>query len=264
MSAELLSQAIQHCGVLAESHRNDLLRDKAREVLAISPGHQIGLMYLCRASNNLGAYDDLEESARLGIRLYPQEPHFYYYLYLFYLHIGGPTYLDACQAIKEAIRLRPETAMYHRELGEVYLINWEPEKARISLKEASRLDPNNAEIRSRLGIAELRSGNDKVAFELVRSALSLAPDDHSVYNNAGQVFLFGGELKDADGLFREALRRFPTYEYFQRQLVNCEREIIDRDNRLAKRLKYTPLVRRQKGRQRFFNEEVTLTQSPKQ
>lgn len=260
MSTELLSKALEHCGVLIESHRNDLLRDKAREVLSISPGHPIGLMYLCRASNNLGAYDELEEAARTGVKLHPQEPHFYYYLYLFFLHIGGPTYVDARQAIGEAIRLRPDVALYHRELGEIYLINWEPEKAQECLREASRLDPNNAEIRSRMGIAELRSGNHPKAFQLARSALELSPDDHSVYNNAGQIFLFGGELDEAENLFREALRRFPTYEYFQRQLMNCEREKSDRKQRQARKLRYTPLVLRQKGRKRFFDEDAVPSQ----
>jgi tetratricopeptide (TPR) repeat protein len=255
MSADPLSQALEQCSVLIQTHRNDLLRDKAREVLRLSPGHHIGLMYLCRSSNNLGAYSDLEEAAREGIRLYPQEAHYYYYLYLFFLHIGGATYLEARRAIGEALRLRPECGLYHRELGEVYLINWEPEKAREALISAVRFEPEDAEFRSRLGIAELRCGHAKEAFEHARSALSLAPDDHSVYNNAGQIFLFGGELDEAEKLFREALRRFPTYNYFQQQLANCEREKADRAQRHAKNRKYTPLVLRQKGRKRFFDED---------
>ncbi|MGI6525514.1 MAG: tetratricopeptide repeat protein [Bdellovibrionota bacterium] len=259
MSAELLSKALEYCQILAETHRNDLLRDKAREALSISPGHSTALMYLCRSSYNLGLYDELEETVRLAIKLHPQEPHFYFYLYLFFLHIGGAAYLDARRAIGEALRLRPESALYHRELGEVYLINWEPEKARECLQEAVRLDPNNAETISRLGLAELRCGNHNQAIQLAHNALMLSPDNQSVYNNAGQIFLFSGELDEAEKLFREALRRFPTYEYFQRQLSNCEREKSDRRERQLKNLRYTPLVLRQKGRKRFFDEEASTS-----
>ncbi len=150
MSIDLISRTLEACHLIAETHRYDLLRDKAREVLALAPGHPAALMYLCLASNNLGAYTDLEEAARDGVRLYPQEAHFYYYLYLFFLHIGGVTYIQARDAILEAIRLNPGSALYHRELGEIYLINWEPEKARKCLLDAARLNPKSGEIQSRL------------------------------------------------------------------------------------------------------------------
>lgn len=256
MTNDIIAQLLEGCHNIAQTHRRDLLRQKALEALAISPGHPEALRYLCLAANDTGNYEELKAAAEEGVRLHPQESRFFYYLYLYYLALGGPLYRVACNLIQEALRLSPQNAGYHRELGEVYLVNWEPEKARIALREAARIDPSNGEIVSRLGIAELRCGNFREAFRLARSSLPLAPDDFNVYNNCGQIFLFGGELEEAEAMFREALRRFPTYEYFQRQLSNCEREKTDRAQRLAKKLRYTPLVRRQKGRKRFFDEDA--------
>lgn len=255
MSQNNLEQALELCDLYAGTHRHDLLKEKALEVLAIAPNDHIGLYYLGLALNNLRQYEELKDTVERAIHLHPYFPHFYYFRYLYYLSRGGVEYIEALISIREAIRLDPLVATFHRSLGEIYLINWEPEKAYEALKEAVRLAPHDAEKRSRMALALLRCRKTKEAFQIAREALSDDPDDYDVYNNVGQVFLFGGALEEAEKLFREALRRHPTWEYFQKQLTNCLREQTDKKNRLRKNLRYTPLVFRQRGRQRFFDEE---------
>jgi Tfp pilus assembly protein PilF len=115
--------------------------------------------------------------------------------------------------------------------------------------------PNNAEFLSRHALALLRCKREKEAVNEARQALVMVPDHKDVMNNSGMVLLFAGELDEAAELFRGALRLFPTYEYFQRQLSNCEREIKDRNTRATQGKYYTPLYLRQKGTKKHFDED---------
>jgi tetratricopeptide (TPR) repeat protein len=175
------------------------------------------------------------------------------YAHVFFA-LGEKCYMNARDLLLEAIRIDPEFSAAYRDLGEIYLINWEPERALEYLSTAARLEPENAEYRARRSLALLRSGRARDAFEEVHTALRIAPDDYQVLNTVGMVLLFGGELDEAEKLLRRALEQFPTYEYFQRQLTNCLRERDDRASRTAQGKPYTPLVRRQRGRKRFFDE----------
>jgi len=256
MDEAAIKDAILYCSILDGYGDYDLIIEKAREVLSELPTHRLALVFLCHAQHSLGLYEELRETAQFAIKHHPQRASFYHYLYIYYLYVGGEKYIEALRAIREAIRLSPENAIYYSELGEVYLINWEPEKARQALREAYRLKPNDAIIMSRLGLAELRCGNMDEAFNLARSALARFSDKAWVYNNVGQIYLFSGNLDEAEEHLHQAVQKCPKDEYFQRQLLTCKKEQENKKQRLSQGLEYVPLVRRQKGTKRFFDEEV--------
>lgn len=238
--------------LISESHRYDLIEEHARQLLAADPGNGYAHSEILRAYNNTRQHEKLYNACYEALRYDPNQPFPYYYLYLYHLSIGGDSYKLAKEMIEKALLLKPDNAVYHRELGELFLINRDAVSAERVLSAAVSLNPSNAEYRSRHALALLRCQKAELAFRLADKALSDDPGDYQVLNNVGMIYLQGGKLEKAEKLFRSALAKFPTYEYFQKQLKTCLQEQADEKSRQKAGKKYTPLYKRLRGGKRFF------------
>ncbi|OGC49752.1 hypothetical protein A3A69_02280 [candidate division WWE3 bacterium RIFCSPLOWO2_01_FULL_37_15] len=241
--------------ILSETHRYDLIIDIALKILSLDPQNLYATYELLRAYNNTQQYEKLIESTTRALTIWPNNDILYEFVYLYYLSKGGLEYLKARDAMQKALELNPNNAAWHRNLAEIYLINREPDKAEKYLSNAVKLKPLNAEYRSRLALSQIRLHKVKESLESISKCLRDDPDDQYVLDNAGMVYILAGEIEKAEELFRDALRRFPTYNYFQSHLDWVLKEKVDKEVRLTKGLKYTPLYIRQKDRKRFFDEE---------
>lgn len=250
-----LDKLIQTLETYLGTHRYDIVIDTAQKILAINPLIKNAHLALTYSYNNTGRYDLMKKVCEDALKIWPDEPEFYYMLFHYYLYQGGYQYVTARDIIKKAIELKPEDARYHRLLGEIYLINREPKKAIVHLKKAVELKPDNAEYKSRMALAMIRLGKVSESLDIVNSCLSDEPDDEKVLDNAGMVYILSGELEKAEELFRDALRRFPTYNYFQSHLEWVLREKTNKERVLKQNRKYLPLYITQKGSKRFFDEE---------
>jgi tetratricopeptide (TPR) repeat protein len=241
--------------VLQQSHRQDMIIDTAKKLLSIAPDNLIGLYSLTSGYINSHKYKEAFETAQAAIKTYPNDPEFYYFMFYYYLSIGGEEYVNAKKVLEKAIFLKPNDPRFWRELAEIYLINWEPQKAVVSLENAVSLHPERAEYRSRYALALLRTKKKEESLEVAAKAISDEPDDHKVLDSVGMVYILSGELDKAEELFRDALRRHPTYEYYQKHLDWVLREKQDKESRNRQGKGYTPLYLRQKGEKRFFDED---------
>lgn len=249
-----LIQLEQSLQVIIYSHRSDLILEKAHRILAIDPNNRLGYVALIFAYNRSQQYDLMLRACLDALALWPDDDWFYHSLYLYYLNTGV-SYLKGKEAIEKAIELSPSNARYYRDLGEIYLINREADKAVKYLSKAVELDPDNAEFRSRLALGLLREHKVSESLKMAEKALRDDPSDNSVLDTAGLIYALAGELEKAEDLFKSALRDRPTYDYFQKHLDLVYREKSDRESRIKRGMRYTPLYLRHKGTKLHFDED---------
>lgn len=240
-------------------HRPDLIESYAKEVLKLEPEHPEAMYYLVCSYSTMQNFPLLLENCRTALRLFPEEiwPYLHLGHYYFY-HCQADCYYYALQVYKHVLRICPFGRLAERavrQIAEIYLINWEPEKSASWLEHALKFNPTEAEYLSRYALAQLRCRNPKLAVNLAEKALSQDPGDKDNMTNCAMVFLYSGSLDQAEELCRSALAEKPDYVYFQRQLTNCLREKEDRSRRQRQGLRYTPLYLRQRGTQKHFDEE---------
>ena len=84
---------------------------------------------------------------------------------------------EAVAALRQAMKLDPENADLHRELGITFLLAKEWKRARVEMLEALHHDPSNADAHNGLGYALEKMGNIDAAVREYRSATNLEPDD---------------------------------------------------------------------------------------
>lgn len=252
MNDDILQKLEQELEVLSQTHRNDMIADVARRILALNPKHEAASFRLVLAVYGMGQYDQMFDAIELVKVNFAHTHWFHYVCYLYYLYLGGKDYIHAKEHIEIAIAIDPTLAYYHRCLGELYLINREADKAEQSLHEAVRLDPNNAEFRSRYALSLLRLHKVDESVLTAESALKDGVDDPRVFDTVGMIYTLSGDLEKGEKLFREALRIFPTYDYFQKHIDWVLKERNDKESRLQQGKTYTPLYLRHTGTRRFF------------
>jgi tetratricopeptide (TPR) repeat protein len=264
--ADQLSRLHAELRALSGSHRYDLIADAATKILALTPADQSALYSLalaqyeraCRSSADED-FTAMRETIERTLSIYPNTPEFYYLLYHYYLWYGGAQYIQARDCLLNAIKLAPQNAEYYRQLGEIYLINREADKAVKYLQEAAKLAPHVAEYRSRLALSLLRQHKATESVKVAEQALSDAPNDMRVLDTVGMIYILLGDLEKADRFFSDAIKRDPTYNYFQKHMEWIKRELKDKQQRENQHKKYTPLYIRQKGSKRFFDEDGEKT-----
>ena len=119
-------------------------------------------------------------------------------------------YDKAVESFKQAIKLNPNSAAAHHQLGSAYGKMGRVADALEPLKTAARLDPDNALTRLNLGITygNLRRPDDAVA-EL-NAAKQLSPKDARIYIEIGNVLHnASGRIEDALAMYLEARRLNP-------------------------------------------------------
>lgn len=258
MNNDILTQLEDKLWLYMGSHRFDIVIETAKEILKQEPIHRDAFQGLVRSEYYLGQYDTMFEDCKAALRHFPEDPIFYYYMYLYYLgrnvdeSLHRESIILSKENIEKAVQFAPENAFYHRQLGEIYLINREPDKAAEELSLAVKLDPDDAEYKSRLALALLRLRKLHESEELVTRALQEDPDEPHVLDTVGMIYILRGELDKAEKFFYDAVKRVPTYNYFRKHIEWIEREKKDKIARESQGKKYTPLYLRQTGTNRFF------------
>ncbi|MEV8358629.1 DnaJ domain-containing protein [Microbacterium sp. NPDC076895] len=87
---------------------------------------------------------------------------------------------DAEFELSEAIRLNPNDASYHAELGDLYKNNELWNKALPEYTRASQLEPSNVYYSAFVGLSEGALGNIEKAHDLLKAAYEKLPDDETI------------------------------------------------------------------------------------
>jgi tetratricopeptide (TPR) repeat protein/TolB-like protein len=118
----------------------------------------------------------------------------------------------AARATQDAIKLLPDEAWIHRNLGDIYARLGKRQQAEASYEEAVRLserllrvNPKDGYARAKLALYQAKLGRLQEAKRNVEEALKLAPDDKDVLYSKAVVHCLTGETELAIAALRSAL-----------------------------------------------------------
>lgn len=117
---------------------------------------------------------------------------------------------DAVAVYEEMLRIQPEDADTHYDLGSL-LLDSDLEAALPHLEEACRLAPARTNFLTSLGVAYIKAGRMAEAEATLRRALTLRSDDPSVGNNLGIVLIHGRRFREAVDVLNDLLERHPDF-----------------------------------------------------
>ena len=117
--------------------------------------------------------------------------------------------VEAEQCLRTAVRLRPDYAEAHYNLGIALATNRRLDDAIAALRETVRLVPEHAEAHLRLGAALAASNRLEAAAESFHRAIQLKPDHPAAYVYLGNICAGLGKMKEAVDYYRRALKQQP-------------------------------------------------------
>ncbi|MBI4414019.1 MAG: tetratricopeptide repeat protein [candidate division NC10 bacterium] len=117
------------------------------------------------------------------------------------------------------VRLNPDSALAHNNLGSVYLGFGEEERAAKEFGEALRLHPGHPGALNNLGILAQRRGDLAEARRFYREALAARSNQAEVWNNLGTIHEAEGDLARAAAAYGEAIRLDPATPRFLANLA---------------------------------------------
>jgi tetratricopeptide (TPR) repeat protein len=139
---------------------------------------------------------------------------------------------SAAEAVRQAIRQRPDYALGYRSLGAVLEATADMDEALESTKTACRLEPNDGRTWCNYGTALRHYGRYGEAIETLQKAIALDPEYPESYCVLGDCFERTGRFREALDAYRKGLAlgtkrrywQFPTAEEVKRaeRLVGLE------------------------------------------
>ncbi len=130
-------------------------------------------------------------------------------------------YGRALNHLQEAVRLRPDNAVYHSNLGLVLMETGRMDQAEAAFEAALERNPHLAEARTNLGIAKKRRNRLTEAEAAYRKALEDDPDCVRTYTNLGVTLLSQGRPEAALEAFATCLKRRPADAGTHSNLLLC-------------------------------------------
>jgi protein O-mannosyl-transferase len=127
----------------------------------------------------------------------------------------------ALQELQHAVRLKPEYADAHYNLGRVLGLMGRVEEAKAQFYETTRLDPANAEAHFNLGIAlaaENRAADSVLEYQ---AAIRINPGYLNARFNLGSTLGMLGRYDEAIAQFSEILRLKPDWSEARQNLETC-------------------------------------------
>ena len=121
---------------------------------------------------------------------------------------------EALAEHREAIRLKPDDAIAHLGLGTALAQQGKLDDGINEYREAIRLNPSNADTHYNLGNALTSQRKFDESIAEYREAIRLKPKFPGALTNLGQILAKQGNLEEAIVLYREALRITPFGEAY--------------------------------------------------
>jgi len=134
---------------------------------------QIARDYLVQGNSSQANYAAREATNQQG-----ENPEAWYIRGLSSVQLGNNA--DAEFELSEAIRLNPNDASYHAELGDLYKNNGLWAKALPEYTRASQLEPSNVYYSAFVGLSEGALGNIEKAHDILKAAYEKQPDDETI------------------------------------------------------------------------------------
>jgi predicted O-linked N-acetylglucosamine transferase (SPINDLY family) len=118
---------------------------------------------------------------------------------------------EAMASYEQALRLRPDFAQVHSNLGLIHANRAHWKEAIASYTRALELEPGFADACNNLGIAFIKQGMRAEAATAFQRAIDLDPNQAAAHNNLGNVLKELGMLEEAVASYKRALELRPDY-----------------------------------------------------
>jgi tetratricopeptide (TPR) repeat protein len=153
------------------------------------------------------ALENAVAAARQAIRLKPDDAKAHF-------DLGNALYGQGKQSegiaeYREAIRLRPDDALAHTNLGAALADQGKPAEAIAEYREAIRIKPDHAAAHNNLGMALYGQRKQSEGIAEYREAIRIKPNLVAAHNNLGNALATQGKQAEAMAEYREAIRIRP-------------------------------------------------------
>jgi len=126
----------------------------------------------------------------------------------------------AAELVQKAIVLDDTNADAHAQLGLVYLVNRQFEKAIAEAERAVALSPSGARVAGLAVVIHVHSGMPKEAIVFAKQAIRLNPvPPPRIFNILGVSYRESGQYKEAIATLREGIARYPEWALSHYALV---------------------------------------------
>lgn len=114
-------------------------------------------------------------------------------------------------AATRTLEKAPVDAIVLTNLGNAYLQESKLEQAERALRQALRLDPDTPEAQNLLGLARLQRGDTNGAETCFREAIRILPELAPAHNNLANVLTGAKKYREAEYHFQKAIQSDPAY-----------------------------------------------------
>jgi Flp pilus assembly protein TadD len=180
-----------------------------RQILAADPTHAGSLHLLGVIAAQIGRNDAALDLIGRAIKLRPQVADYHNDLGMALGRLGN---IEASAAShREALRLNPNHPQAHNNLGNSFVTLQRFEEAEKCYRTALRFAPSYVEAHSNLAAVLKTFGRLDEAESHCRTALRVNPNYVEAHNNLGDIVRNLGRFDEAEACYREALRLSPHY-----------------------------------------------------
>jgi tetratricopeptide (TPR) repeat protein len=203
----------------------------AASVLTAQPGHP-------EALNMLGVIAWQTNDAALAIEYFQRSlasnaANVIVWKNLADVHLATANCRAAAANYEQALRLSPELAEAHHNLGIAWQHLHEREKAVAALREAVRLAPTNVAFLANLSRVLREQERWAEASVVYQAAQTIEPDSPELATNLGITLHEQGRLDDAVAAYRQALRLKPDFAAAKSNLATALKEQGDLDEAIV-------------------------------
>ena len=168
--------------------------------------------------------NNYKEAERLGLLITQQFPkHQVGWKVLGAIFAQTDRKAEAIYAKKKAVKLAPQDAESHYNLGITLQETDRLEEAEMSYRRATELKPDYFKVHNNLGNILNIMGRSEEAEASLRKAIEFEPDFAETHHNLGITLAGLGRLKEAEASYRQAISLKPTYAEAHRQLSGMKK-----------------------------------------
>jgi len=118
---------------------------------------------------------------------------------------------DAIEHVQRAVKLAPQVALYHANLGEMLRLAGRPKLAAEQARRALEIEPDMPMALSNLGVALYELKDHEAAAAAQRQAIAAKPDFAEAHSNLGNALHALKRFDEAIAAYRRALELKPNY-----------------------------------------------------
>ena len=172
--------------------------------------HSVALNNICGAIyTGLKHFDAAINSYKKALKIKPDYAETHYNMGA---AIMGKGDLDAAiYSYKKAVKIKPDYAEAHNNLGAAFMGKGEPDAAIDSYRKALKIKPDYAEAYNNMGNALTDKREPGAAIDSYKKALKIKPDYAEAHNNMGNALMDKGEPDAAIDSYKKALKIKPNY-----------------------------------------------------